>query len=143
MLTRRSSKIAGIKMLVLLPLSAVCITLFSKEVHAQSKAAAQSEVFTYVELMPEATFDMAEFIGSNIHYPDSARKKGTEGRVIVKFIVNEDGKVSDVRVMKGIGDGCDEEALRVVTMMPPWKPGKQNGKKVKVYFTIPIMFKLA
>jgi protein TonB len=61
---------------------------------------------------------------------------------VVKFVVNEDGHISEVQVVRGIGGGCDEEAKRVVQAMPAWKPGKQNGKAVKVYFTLPIQFKL-
>jgi protein TonB len=60
----------------------------------------------------------------------------------VKFVVNEDGDISDAQVLRGIGGGCDQEALRVVKSMPKWKPGKQNGRAVKVYFTLPVTFRL-
>ncbi|NCX96219.1 MAG: energy transducer TonB [Chitinophagia bacterium] len=69
-------------------------------------------------------------------------KKGIQGRVIVNFVVNEDGFISDVKVLRGIGGGCDEEALRVIKAMPTWTPGEQDGKKVKTYFTQPISFRL-
>ena len=99
-------------------------------------------IFNYVEQMPAAGYDMAKYLQDNLRYPDAARESNIDGRVIVKFVVNEDGSVSDVQIVRGIGAGCDEEAKRVVSKMPPWKPGKQNGKPVKVYFTLPIVFKL-
>jgi len=92
--------------------------------------------------MPQASFDLGDYIGQNLHYPDSARKHNIEGRVIVHFVVTEKGKIADCKVVKGIGYLCDEEALRVVAAMPPWKPGIQNGKPVAVIYTLPIRFKL-
>lgn len=75
-------------------------------------------------------------------YPEIAKESNIQGRVTVKFVVNEEGNVSDIIVVKGIGGGCDEEAVRVVKKMPKWKPGKQNGRPVKVYFSLPITFRL-
>jgi len=94
------------------------------------------------EQMPQASYDLGEYIGQNLHYPDSARKHNIEGRVVVQFVVTEQGKITDCKVVKGIGYLCDEEALHVVSAMPPWKPGMQDGKPVAVYFTLPIRFKL-
>ena len=71
-----------------------------------------------------------------------AKENNIQGRVSVKFVVNEEGNVSDVQVVKGIGGGCDEEAVRVVKKMPSWKARKQNGRAVKVWYTLPITFKL-
>ncbi len=105
-------------------------------------APAAPTIFSYVEQQPEPSFELTSYLTSHLHYPDAARESSTEGRVIVKFVVNEDGAVSDVTIVRGIGGGCDEEAKRVVSSMPKWKPGKQNGKAVKVYFTLPIQFKL-
>ena len=99
-----------------------------------------AEKFTYVEQMPAFKGDFNAFLSQNIHYPPKALKKGIEGRVIVSFVVDEDGSISDVQLMHGIGGGCDEEAIRVVKGMPAWKPGKQNGKPVKVRYTLPIRF---
>jgi len=100
------------------------------------------QIFTYVEQMPEPTVNPNEFLSKNLRYPEMAKENNIQGRVTVKFVVNEDGEVSDVQVVKGIGGGCDEEAKRVVQKMPKWKPGKQNGRPVKVYFTLPITFRL-
>lgn len=99
-------------------------------------------VFKYVESMPTAMFNVSNYLSENLVYPRYARRKGITGKVIVKFIVDTNGAVDSAHIIQGIGGGCDEEALRVVQNMPPWKPGKQNGKKVKVYFTLPIHFQL-
>jgi len=106
------------------------------------EAPAAPTIFQYVEQPPTFDGDYTAYLAKNLKYPDNARENNIEGRVIVKFVVNEDGKVSDVQVVRGIGGGCDEEAKRVVAAMPHWKPGKQNGKAVKVYFNLPIVFKL-
>ena len=98
--------------------------------------------FTYVEQMPAFDGDINAYLNKNIHYPAIALENNIAGRVIVRFVINEDGSISDVDILRGIGGGCDEEAKRVVSSMPPWKPGKQNGRAVKVYFTLPILFKL-
>ena len=96
----------------------------------------------YVEQMPQFAGDMNAYIGGELKYPEVARSNGIQGRVVVQFVVNEDGAVTDALVMRGIGGGCDEEALRVVNAMPHWKPGRQNGKPVKVLFTLPLRFEL-
>ncbi|MBU1009757.1 MAG: energy transducer TonB [Bacteroidetes bacterium] len=103
------------------------------------------EVFTLVEEMPEFPGGpemMFNFIGQNIHYPKEARENGIQGRVFVNFVVEYDGSVSSVKVLRGIGGGCDEEAARVIASMPRWKPGKQGGKAVAVMVNSPISFRL-
>lgn len=105
----------------------------------------KQEVFRYVEEMP--TFpggqdQIPSFFAANIKYPEIARRAGVEGRVFVEFVVGKDGGISQVHVAKGIGAGCDEEAVRVVKMMPKWTPGKQNGRPVLVQVVVPIQFKL-
>lgn len=105
--------------------------------------AASSPVFTYVEQMPVAGFDLREYLANNIRYPEAAERNNIQGRVVAKFVVNENGTLSDVQIVRGIGAGCDDEATRVIKAMPAWKPGKQNGKPVKVYYTLPITFSLA
>ncbi len=93
-----------------------------------------------VEQMPEFNGNVNEYLARNIQYPQMARETQTTGRVVIKFVVNEDGSVSGAKVLKSIGSGCEEEALRVINSMPKWKPGKNNGKAVKVYFTLPVKF---
>lgn len=100
------------------------------------------QVYVYVEHMPVSQYDLGAYLSTNLHYPKKAREKNIEGRVLVKFVVNEDGHISDCEITKGVSKELDEEALRVVKNMPPWKPGIQNGKAVKVYFTLPIVYKL-
>ena len=85
---------------------------------------------------------MNKFIAKNLRYPPSARRMGVDGTVYVSFVVGKDGTINDVKVLRGISADCDKEAVRVVQMMPPWKPGKQNGKAVFVRFNLPIKFKL-
>ena len=102
-------------------------------------------VYIVVEQMPEfpeGDKGFHQFIADNVKYPAEAKEKGISGRVIVNFIVEPDGSVSDIRVLRGIGGGCDEEAVRVVESMPKFKPGMQNGETVRVSYLIPINFKL-
>ena len=85
---------------------------------------------------------MYKFINKHIKYPKKARKEGIEGIVYVQFIIDKEGNITKAKVIKGIGYGCDEEALRVVNKMPKWTPGTQRGKPVQVTFTLPFNFKL-
>lgn len=85
---------------------------------------------------------MGSFIKSNYRYPRDAQRANIEGKVFVQFVVNSDGSISNERVIRGIGGGCDEEAMRLVQMMPKWVPGRQDGQIVAAYHTIPITFKL-
>jgi protein TonB len=106
----------------------------------------EDKIFTVVE--QPASFEggmeaMYAFIRKNMKYPASARRMGTEGTVFVGFVVDKEGRISNIEVVKGISADCDKEAERVVKMMPPWKPGKQNGRAVKSKFVLPIKFKLA
>lgn len=86
---------------------------------------------------------MMKFLVKNMKYPAIARRMSVEGSVFVSFVVDKEGKISDPQVIKGISTECDQEALRVIKLMPPWKPGKQNGRAVKSRFVLPIKFKLA
>ncbi len=103
---------------------------------------AETKPLIFVEQMPEFIGDMNEYLSKSLSYPAMARENNVQGKVMVQFVVNEDGSVSNAKVLRGIGSGCDAEALRVVNSMPKWKPGKQNGKAVKVYYTLPIRFVL-
>ncbi len=106
----------------------------------------EEEVFTVVEQQPQFPGGIAEmmtFIKKNISYPREAANMGIEGKVIVGFEVGKDGKLDRIQVLKGIGNGCDEEAIRVIKMMPNWDPGKMNGRSVKVKMTVPIKFQLS
>ncbi|MBZ0242672.1 MAG: TonB family protein [Bacteroidales bacterium] len=105
----------------------------------------EAEIFTVVESMPEfpgGPGKMMEYIAKNIKYPAMARESGIQGRVFVNFVVEPDGSVSNVKILRGIGGGCDEEAVRVVEDMPKWTPGRQRGKAVRVSFNLPVRFTL-
>ena len=98
------------------------------------------------ETMPSfrgGDWKLYEFIENNLVYPQEAKDAGVEGRVFVEFYIERDGTVCDAKVLRGIGYGCDEEALRVVGLMPNWYPGKQRGKAVRVRYTLSIKFELA
>ena len=102
-------------------------------------------LFSVVEVMPQypgGQIAMLKYIMENIKYPEQAMKKGIQGRVVVSFIVEKDGRVSNVRLLRSVESSLDKEAVRVVKSMPKWSPGKQNGKPVRVRFNVPVMFKL-
>ena len=83
-----------------------------------------------------------KYVGDKLKYPAQARRMGIEGKVFVEFVVGKDGAIQDVRAVKGIGAGCDEEAVRIIQGSPAWTPGKQRGKPVKQKMILPIIFKL-
>jgi TonB family protein len=98
-----------------------------------------------VEDMPEFPGGMQgllTYIGKNLQYPANARENNVQGRVMVSFVVNEDGHLSDFKVEKSANDELDNEAIRMAKSMPNWKPGSHEGKPVKVRYTIPINFRL-
>ena len=86
--------------------------------------------------------ELMSYLGKNIKYPTIAQENGTQGRVIIQFVVERDGTITDVHVARGVDPYLDKEAVRVVQSMPKWIPGKQNGKAVRVKFTVPVMFRL-
>ena len=146
------------RLLVIMPVLAALLVA-SPKVTAQEQTAAENDlkvsmsfpaeekdsVYNQPEVMPEfpgGMEAMMKYLSENLKYPEQAKEKKTQGRVLVSFVVEKNGSISDVKVVKGIGNGCDEEAVRVIKAMPKWKPGMQNGKKVRVSFAIPISFKL-
>ena len=105
----------------------------------------ESKVFDVVEQMPSFPGGQAalmQWLSSNISYPVIAAENGVQGRVIVQFVVEKDGSISDVQVVKSVDPSLDKEAARVVSKMPTWIPGKQNGAAVRVKYTVPVTFKL-
>ena len=104
-----------------------------------------SKVFDVVEEMPSfpgGQGALMQYLGSNIKYPVVAQENGVQGRVIVGFVVEPDGSISGVNVMRSVDPSLDKEAMRVVKSMPKWKPGKQNGSAVRVKYTVPVVFRL-
>ncbi len=103
------------------------------------------EIFRSVEQMPGfpgGDAALLRYLSNNINYPSEARRNQIEGRVILEFVVDETGQVGNVRIVHDIGGGTGAEAKRVVERMPKWSPGRQNGKPVKVYYTLPVSFRL-
>ena len=105
----------------------------------------EEQIFTIVEDMPAypgGELEMRKYLGKSSKYPQMAQDAGIQGTVFLTFEVDKDGKIKDVKVLRGIGGGCDEEAIRVVKAMPQWSPGKQRGKPVRVQFNLPVKFTL-
>jgi len=172
MMTKTNSKsIQKARFLLVLPLMAMFLFVFSCEMTQESeiegptqvdasknnvgpsnitarindKGADGNEVFDVTEVQPNPPGGMEvwnQYLSSNLKYPAQARQMGIEGTVILVFVVNSDGSVSNVEVLRGIGGGCDEEALRVVQNSPNWKPAEQKGKIVNSRMRLPIKFKL-
>ena len=86
--------------------------------------------------------ELNKYLSKNIQYPEIAADNGIQGRVIVGFVIEKDGKPSQVKVLRGVDPALDKEAVRVVQSMPAWKPGKQRGKPVRQRFTLPVQFRL-
>ena len=106
----------------------------------------EEEIFVAVEQQPEfpgGTAALMKWLASNVRYPQMALENGISGRVIVKFVVEKDGSVSGVTLVRGVDKDLDREAIRVVKSMPKWQPGKNNGQAVRCYFNLPVNFKLA
>ena len=142
----RIEKANGLKWRLLATLSVLALLLMvNTNAMAQSKKVANDKVLEKAEVMPEfpgGEQAMMKFVAENVQYPEEAKEKEISGRVFVSFIVEKDGSVNEVNVKKGIGGGCDEEAVRVVKAMPKWKPGKMKGEAVRVSYQMPIFFKL-
>lgn len=105
----------------------------------------KDQPFRVVDQMPEFPGGMnalLKYLSANIKYPDAALKAGIQGRVVAQYIVNRDGSISDIKILRGVNPDIDKEAIRVINSMPKWKPGMQKGKVERVTYTIPIMFSL-
>lgn len=105
----------------------------------------EEKPFVGVEQMPQfpgGEKELMAYLSKNIKYPTIAAENGIQGRVTLRFVVSKTGDISDVSVLKGLDPSCDKEAIRVVKAMPKWIPGRQNGRNVPVYYTLPVMFRL-
>lgn len=105
----------------------------------------EGDVFEIVEEMPEfpgGQNELNKFINKNLHYPEIAHKKGLQGNVIVQIIIDKDGSVTKPKIIRSVEPSLDNEALRIIGLMPKWKPGKQKEKVLKVRYTFPIQFKI-
>lgn len=135
-----------LKTMLAMPLLALALAVMPQPVVLAQQANTQEKPYTYVDQMPQfkgGEGEMHKFLGSNIKYPDAAISNGLEGLVVVSFVVEKDGKISEVQTVKSLGQGTDEEAMRVVKLMSGhWTPGSQKGEVVRVRYTLPIKFAL-
>lgn len=110
-----------------------------------AKADTGKKVFTSAEHMPQfpgGDTALTGFFKRNIHYPDEAKKDGIQGKVYISFVVNSNGSIGDIKIIKEIGGGCGDEVVRVAKLMPRWAPGRQNGVTVNVRYNLPVKFQL-
>lgn len=125
----------------------IFLILTSGNLIAQNSESTSSEtIYTFVDQPPEfkgGIDALYSYLSKHINYPDEAIKNCIEGTVYMQFIVEKDGSLNDIIIKKGIGYGCDEEAQRVISNMPKWKPGKAGDKKVRVYLALPIKFEIS
>ena len=115
-------------------------TLVAEPDHNQSNSTLS--VYRIVEQMPAFPGDLSEFLFKNIRYPDSSAESGAEGRVVIEFIVRKDGSLTDARIVRHADKALEQEALRLISTMPRWKPGRNKGVPVDVLFTLPIIVEL-
>jgi TonB family protein len=104
------------------------------------------DIYTAVDVQPQfpgGDMEFSRFLARNVRYPSSAYKNNVQGRVILTFVVEKDGTISNIKVLRGVGSGIDEEAIRVIRSSPPWKPGMQKGKPVRVQYSVPMQFSLS
>ncbi|NQV02094.1 MAG: M56 family metallopeptidase [Bacteroidia bacterium] len=128
------------------PLTGTTVSVEQPTTILSTTSQKEDTIFKVVEKMPifnQGKDELYSYLGKNIKYPDEAKLNGTRGTVFVTFVIEADGSVTNVTVLRGIGSGCDEEAVRVVESMPKWTPGTQDGKPVRVSFNLPIKYKLA
>lgn len=144
--SEKTSKWGTMRYMVAVPLiAAIGLIAACTETPAEAIQQEAEKVFKEAEVMPEYPGGMEAlmtYMGSSITYPESAQAEGLEGKVFVQFVVGADGKVGQVEVVKGVRDDLDSEAVRVISEMPDWTPGKQDGKNVSVQMVLPIAYKL-
>jgi len=118
---------------------------FSLNINAQVDKSDKNGVYTVVEKeaeYPGGIEAMNKFLARNINYPSLASQKEIEGKVLISFIIEKDGSISNIKIIKDIGEGCGQEGVRIVKLMPKWKPAEQRGKPVRQQFVLPISFSL-
>ena len=111
----------------------------------ETETVVEDVIHVSVEIMPEfpgGTAALMKYLSGNIKYPTISQETGSQGKVIVQFVVDKDGTITNPEVVRGVDPYLDKEAVRVISSMPKWKPGVQNGKKVRVKYTVPVMFRL-
>ena len=139
--------LAAVRYLLVIPMLAILFMAFAcnaqNDVVAANDNGEGDKVYQEVDQMPEykGGFEgLFKFMGDNIKFPPEAKKDNAEGKSLIRFVVDETGKVTNATIKQGFHDACDKEALRVVSAMPDWIPGKHNGEAVKVEFVLPVAF---
>lgn len=116
------------------------------EIEEEEEEEEEETIFTVVEesaMFPGGQEELMKYISENLRYPQQAREEGTQGLVYVTFVVEKDGSLTDIRILRDLGNGCGEEAVRIVKTMPKWIPAKQRGKEVRMQYNLPVKFTLA
>ncbi len=111
----------------------------------ETKEVEEDVIHVYVEIMPNfpgGSAELQKYLSTHIKYPAMSQEMGSEGRVVVQFVIDKDGSITNPTVVRGVDAYLDKEAIRVISGMPKWKPGVQNGKKVRVKYTVPVVFRL-
>lgn len=149
MMKRKKSRFGACKLLAVLPVAVFLMMIGCKSAQPATKGDSSvpkaGSAIDMAEVPPEfvgGVEALYRYLSENIHYPSQAKDKKIQGSVVVQFVVETDGSVTEAVVLRGIGVGCDEEALRVIKGMPKWKPGMNDGKPVRTHYTIPVTFKL-
>ncbi|HRD53767.1 MAG TPA: energy transducer TonB [Flavobacteriales bacterium] len=120
-------------------------TITEEPIRVGAEARDSNAPYTIVEEMPSfpgGQEAMMRYLSANLQFPKEAQEKGVQGAVFINFVVERDGSINEVKVLRGIDNACEAEAIRVVQGMPKWAPGKQRGKEVRVQYNLPIRFKL-
>lgn len=120
------------------------VTIGSGNINKLGRNNEEGNVFdgTNVELMPEFNGDLYEYLNNELHYPNFALQNNVAGKVLLSFVIDKNGEIGEIEVLRKVGFGCDEEAVRVIKQMPKWKPGEQNKRKVNVRMMLPIVFEV-
>lgn len=135
-----------LKIFLIMLLTFVGSTCFAQEIESIEEEPLENDVYTIVENMPEfpgGQDSLFKFLAKNIIYPKEAKEKGIQGKVYVNFTIEEDGSVNHVKIIRGVHPLLDNEAVRVIKLLPKWKPGTQRGKTVKVSYNLPITFNMS
>ncbi len=134
------------KQFFVIPMAILALALFSLDASGQKTGTGMKDgAYQKVDVMPVfpgGDAALLKFIGDSTHYPKDAKEKGIQGKVIARFMVKKDGSVSDVSIMQKVSPSLDNEAIRVVKLLPKFTPGELKGKKVPVWYMVPISFKL-
>ncbi len=131
--------------ILLAALAMTSLAMSQSDMEKVSAVRLDSEIFTVVEQDPQfpgGNDALYQYLGYNAHYPEKAKADGIQGTVYLTFIIEKDGSISNIRVLRSPSDMLSDEARRLVKAMPKWKPGKQNGKNVRVQYNLPINFQL-